>query len=95
MVSLFTFHLTNFLHSVGYYFLSDVGIGPVTNLMEQVWLSSNDLGLVDNHYITAWNIYIAMLKANHIRFRNEEDVLVWNQAKSGVYTPKHGYLHLI
>ena len=87
--------LTNFLHSAGYYFLSNVGIVLVTNLMEQVWLSSNDLGLVDNHYITACNSYIAMLKASHIRFRNEEDVLVWNQAKSGVYTPKFGYMHLI
>ena len=36
-----------------------------------------------------------MLKASHIRFRNEEDVLVWNQAKPGVYSPKCGYMHLI
>ena len=67
--------LTNILHSASYYFLTDVGIVPVTNLMEQVSLSSNDLGLVENQYILAWNGYIAMLKSSHIRFRNEEDVL--------------------
>ena len=88
-------HLTNILHSAGYYFLKDVGNLPVTNLMEQGWLSSYDLGLVENQDIIAWNGYIVTVKANLIRFKDEEDVLVWNQAKSGVYSPKFGYMHLI
>ena len=63
--------------------------------MEQGWLSSNDLGLVENLDINAWNGYLTILKSSHIRLRNEEDVLVWNQAKSGKYSPKVGYMHLI
>ena len=63
--------------------------------MEQGWLRSNDLGLVENMDINAWNGYLSILKSIHIRFRNEDDVLVWNQAKSGKYSPKGGYMHLI
>ena len=87
--------MTDILHSAGYYFLKDVGTLPVTNLMEQGWLSYNDLGLVDNQDIIAWNGYLSILKSNHIRFRNEDDALVWNQAKTGKYSPKCGYMHLI
>src|SRR5713226_6767386 len=63
--------------------------------MEQGWLSSDDLGLVGELDINAWNGYLAILKTSHIRFRNEDDLLVWNQAKSGKYTPKGEYMHLI
>ena len=62
--------------------------------MERGWLSSIDLGLVENADIIAWNGYVAILKASHIRFRNEDDTLVWNQAKTGKYSPRCGYLHL-
>ena len=62
--------------------------------MEQGWLSSIDLGLVENADIIAWNGYLAILKASHIRFRNEDDALVWNQEKTGKYSPRCGYLHL-
>ena len=44
--------------------------------------------------INAWNGYLTILKSSHIRFRNEVDVLVWNQAKTGKYTLKGGYMHL-
>ena len=83
------------MHSVGYFFLKDVGTTTVSCLMEQGWISSVDLGLVGGLDIIAWNGYLAILKSSHIRFSNNEDLLVWNQAKSGKYTPKGGYLHLI
>ena len=60
-----------------------------------VKLSFVDLGLVEDLDIIAWNGYLAILKTSHIRFSNNEDLLVWNQAKSGKYTPKGGYLKLI
>ena len=66
------------MHSAGYYFLKDVGTLTVSFLMEQGWLSSNDLGLVEILDINACNGYLAILKSSQIRLRNEEDVLVWN-----------------
>ena len=64
-------------------------------LMEQGWLSSDDLGLVEDLDINAWNGYLAILKSSHIRLKNGDDVLVWNQTKSSKYSPKGGYMHLI
>ena len=75
--------------------MKDVGTSTLSYLMEQGWLSSDDLGLVGELDINAWNGYLAILKTSHIRFRNEDDLLVWNQAKSGKYSPKGGYMHLI
>ena len=95
MALVLTFNLIDILHSASYFFLKDVGTLTVSYLMEQGWLSSDDLGLVENLDINAWNGYLAILKSSHIRFRNEDDVLVWNQAKSGKYSPKGGYMHLI
>ena len=83
------------LHSAGYFFLKDVGTATISCLMEQGWLSSVYLGLVEELDINTWNGYLAILKTSHIRFNNNEDLLVWNQDKSGKYTPKGGYLHLI
>ena len=88
-------HLIDFLHSAGYFFFKDVGTLTVSYLMEQGWLSSDDLGLVENLDINAWNGYLTILKSSHIRLRNEEDVLVWNEAKSNKYSPKVEQMHLI
>ena len=63
--------------------------------MEQGWLNADVLGIVEDQDINAWNGYLAILKSNHIRLNNEDDVLVWNQAKTGKYSPKGGYMHLI
>ena len=83
------------LHSFGFYFLKDIGRPGVTLLLEQGWLSVDRIGLVDNPDIILWNGYIAMLKAIHVRLYVDDDILVWNQAKSGVYSPKVGYLQMI
>ena len=56
--------------------------------LDQGWLSSNDLGLVEIMDINAWNGYLTILKSSHIKLRNEVDELVWNQTKTGKYTPK-------
>ena len=63
--------------------------------MEQGWISADDLGLVDYQDVSCWNGYLAILKASHVRLTNAMDVLVWNQSKSGKYSPKDGYLQLI
>ena len=59
--------------------------------MEQGWLSAEVLGFVGDQEINAWNGYLSILKSSHIRLKNEDDWLVWNQAKSGMYSPKNGY----
>ena len=66
------------MHSVGYFFLKDVGTATVSCRMEQGWLSSVDLGLVQDLDINAWNGYLAILKTSNIRFSNNKDLLVWN-----------------
>ena len=38
---------------------------------------------------------MSILKSSHVRFSNDDDMLIWNQAKSGKYTPKTGYLQLV
>ena len=42
-----------------------------------------------------WNGYIAILKASHVRFSNDDDALVWNLSKTSHYSPKEGYAHLM
>ena len=41
------------------------------------------------------NGYLAILKISNIRLSNMKDELVWNQSKSGKYSPKAGYLQPI
>ena len=88
-------HLIDILHSASFFFLKDFGSSTVSHLMEQGWLNAEALGLVEAQDIISWTGYLAILKYSHIRLKNEADVLVWNQSKSGKYSPKDGYLHLI
>ena len=50
---------------------------------------------MDQEDINFWNGYLSNLKISHIRLSNEADVLIWNQSKYGMYSPKIGYLQLI
>ena len=63
--------------------------------MEQGWLTIDNLRLVDEQEITCWNGYLAILKASYVKLSNDVDMLVWNQSKSGKYSPKASYLQLI
>ena len=83
------------LHSVGIFFLKDIGCPGLTLLNEQGWLSANFLGLFDFQDVLCWNGYLAILKASHVRLSNNADILVWNPSKTGKYTPKEGYVHLL
>ena len=87
--------MTDKLHYAGIYFLKDIACVGVSIVMDQGWLNVDILGFVDNQEIISWNVYLALLKSSHVRISNEADLLVWSQSKSGKYTPKAGYLHLI
>ena len=67
----------------------------MTFMMEHLWLSTGNLGLVDIQDITCQNECLAILKASHVRLTDDVDELVWNLSKSGKYSPKDGYLHLM
>ena len=86
--------LPNFVFSP-FYFLKDIGRPTVTLLLEQGWLFVDRIDLVDNTDIILWNGYLPMLKAIHVRLSIDDNILVWNQAKSRVYSPKVGYLQMI
>ena len=66
----------------------------MTLLLEHGWLSVDSVGLEDHQDITSWNAFVSILKSSHVRLSNDDDMLIWNQAKSGKYTPKTGYLQL-
>ena len=55
------------LHFVGIFFLKDIGGPGVTFLMEQGWLSADNLGLVHYQDVSCWNGYLAILKASHVK----------------------------
>ena len=38
---------------------------------------------------------MGLLKTSHVRLSGDEDLLIWNQSKSGKYTPRSGYLQLL
>ena len=38
---------------------------------------------------------MGLLKTSHVRLSSDEDLLLWNQSKSGKYTPRSGYLQLL
>ena len=50
---------------------------------------------MDHQEINAWDGYLSNIRTSHVRLSNEADVLVWNQSKSGKYSPKAGYLQSI
>ena len=82
------------LHSVGVFSLQDIRI-PVTSVLEQARLSTDYIGLVEHEDVSVWNGYSSLLKASHVILSNVNDKLVWNLSKSGIYSPKEGYLHLL
>ena len=53
-----------------FFSLKDIGAPSLTFIMEQGWLSVEQLGLVDQQDVTYWNGYIAILKGSHVRLTN-------------------------
>ena len=82
-------------HSVGVFSLKDIGVPGLIPLMEQGWLLADQLGLDDHQDAIVWNGYLSILKRSHVRLTNDNDVLVWNLSKYGLYTPKEGYVQLL
>ena len=75
--------------------LSDIGCLDLSLLNNQGWFTAKLIGLTDQHDITCWNDYVGLLKTIHVILSGDEDFLIWNQSKSGKYTPRTGYLQLL
>ena len=87
--------LVDNLHNVGLFALSDIGCPDLYLLDNQEWFTTASIGLTDQFDIICWNEYVGLLKTSHVRLTGDEDFLIWNQSKSGKYTPKTGYLQLL
>jgi len=64
-----------------------------STIWAQGWRSARSLRLEDL-LVPDFELYIAGLKRSHIRLRDKEDELIWDEDPSGIYTPKAGYLAL-
>ena len=82
------------LHTVGKYVLKDIACFGSALLQDQGWLNADLFGF-DDQEITIWNSYITLLTASHAKITTEDDKLIWILSKTGKYTPKAGYFHLI
>ena len=87
--------LVDNLHNVGLFVLSDIGCPDLYLLDNQEWFTTALIGLTDQHDIICWNEYVGLLKTSHVRLSCDKDLLIWNQSKSGKYTPRAGYLQLM
>eukprot|EP00253_Pinus_taeda_P008007 PITA_08007 len=86
--------LLRHLGSKGIYTLNQVEkIGPYS-IWGQNWKNAEDLGL-NIRWHNEWASYIEELKRSNVRIKNEQDVLLWAQGKTGVYSPKDGYNFLM
>ena len=83
------------LHLAGLYYVSDIGIHGLFDLMAQQWLSADFIDFSDPFEIDEWNGYLTILKSSHVRITNDDDTLVWNLSKSDRYSPKEGYAQLM
>ena len=63
-----------------------------TTFISQNGLDANTLGIVEVEHKQAWERYIKELKDNHIRLKDNEDIIVWSRNPyGGTNLPKPGY----
>ena len=87
--------MTDCLHSHGFYYLNDIVNPQTSTFLDQGWLSSDFVGLVDVQDGLIWKGFIAILKVGNIILSGNADELVWIHSKTGKYTPNDGYTQLI
>eukprot|EP00253_Pinus_taeda_P006972 PITA_06972 len=68
-------------------------VGPYS-IWGQTWKNAEDLGL-NIRWHNEWASFIEELQRSNVRIKNEQDVLLWAQGKTGVYSPKDGYSFLM
>jgi hypothetical protein len=86
-----TEQLVQSLHSKDFYYLSSLADPNRSTLWAQGWKDPFSLGLIEEES-RELELYIHGLKLAQLRLSDSEDVLIWDVAPSGSYTPKLGYL---
>eukprot|EP00253_Pinus_taeda_P031126 PITA_31126 len=82
------------LGSKGLFTLNQVEKVGHSTIWGQAWKNAEDLGLNIRWY-NEWASYIEELQRSNVRIKNDQDVLMWAQGKTGVYSPKDGYSFLM
>ena len=82
------------LHNEGYFVLKYIACIGTSLLQDQGWMNADFLGFED-HEIIIWNSYVALFTTSHVHISTKDDQLIWSLSKTGKYTPKVGYFHLI
>lgn len=65
-----------------------------STLWGQAWKNYEDLG-INIRWKNEWASFIQELHRSHVRLKNEPDLLIWAQGKTGAYFPKDGYSFLM
>ena len=73
---LLPYFLIDKLHVVRVFSLKDIRVLGLIPLMEQGWISADQLGLDDHREATVWNGYLSIFKRSHVCFTNDNDVSV-------------------
>eukprot|EP00253_Pinus_taeda_P035654 PITA_35654 len=61
---------------------------------KNAWKNAVDMGS-NIRWHNEWASYIDELHHSHVKIKNDPDVLMWAQGKTGVYSPKNGYTFLM
>ena len=69
--------------------------GPGRCYLCKLESETNDHIGFDDQENTIWNSYVTLLTTIHAKITTEDDKLIWSLSKTGKYTPKAGYFHLI
>eukprot|EP00253_Pinus_taeda_P030540 PITA_30540 len=86
--------LLRHLGSKGLLTLNQVEKVGLSTIWGQAWKNAEDLGL-NIRWHNEWASYIEELQRSNVRIKNDQDVLMWAQGKTGVYSPKDGYSFLM
>ena len=81
------------LRHQGVHFLYQLAAPVQAIRWSQSWQPVTDFVLTNQEEVEL-NLYIGALGLSMIKLREEEDVLIWNGASCGKYTPKEGYIYL-
>eukprot|EP00253_Pinus_taeda_P017405 PITA_17405 len=86
--------LLRHLDSKGIFTLDQVEKAGHSSIWGQAWKNAEDLGLNIRWY-DEWAFFVNELLRSNVRIKNDQDVLLWAQGKTGEYSPKDGYSFLM
>eukprot|EP00253_Pinus_taeda_P009579 PITA_09579 len=86
--------LLRHLGSKGFFTLNQVEKVGQSTIWGEAWKNAEDLGL-NIRWHNEWASYIEELHRSNVRIKTDQDVLMWAQGKTRLYSPKDGYSFLM